>query len=151
MEKVRAAVLNLFPTISITVESLGERVYLVGRGEDIEALNELRGLISRERIADSARRALRSSMVAGGLKFYLNKQVATIRHISFCEPEGESPLGPITVTIESDRPDEIIDWLAPKTSSSQSGRGTSRVMKSSAMMVSGKMRRARSRKPSSSG
>lgn len=150
MEKVRGAVLNLFPAIPIKVESRGERTHLVGKGEGIEVLDELRGLISQERIIDAARRVLRTSIIGGTIIVCLNKQVAAVKHISFCQPEGESPLGPITVTVESDRLDEVIDRLAPKTLPHQSRRGTFRIMRSQATMTSGKMRRARSRKPSSS-
>ena len=146
---MKGALLNIFPALPITVESRGGRTYLVAKGKSIEVLDEIRGLISRERIIDLTRRVLRASIVGTSIQVCLNKQVATVKHISFCEPEGESPLGPITVTIESDRLEEVIDRLAPKISPHQSGRGTSRTMKSSAMMVSGKMRRARSRKPSS--
>lgn len=147
---MRGAVLNLFPDLPIKVESRGGRTYLVGEGKNIAVLEGFRGLIGRERIPDAARRVLRASITGGRTIFCLNKQVAAVKHVSFCEPEGESPLGPITVTIESDRLEEVIDRLAPKTSPPQSGRGTPRTMKSSATMVSGKMSRARSRKPSSS-
>ena len=147
---MKGAVLNLFPALPVTVESRGGRVYLVGKGNGIEVLDEFRGLISRERIIASARRVLRASVMGGRIMVCLNKQVATVGHISFCEPEGESPLGPITVTVESDRLDKVIDRLAPRAFPNQSGRGTSRTMKSSATTVSGNKRRARSRKPSSS-
>ena len=45
------------------------------------------------------------------ITFYLNKQVASVGQVSFSEPIGESPLGPIKVIIENDDPYKIIDWL----------------------------------------
>ena len=49
------------------------------------------------------------------IRFWLNKQVAFAGHISFCEETAESPLGPLKVTIETDNPQQLIEWLAEKT------------------------------------
>jgi predicted RNA binding protein with dsRBD fold (UPF0201 family) len=114
-EKVRDALLNIFPTLSFRTANLKERVLLVGEGNGISDLSQIRDLISKERIPDSARRVFRSSTVSQKTIVYLNKQVAMVEHLSFCAPEGESPLGPITLTLESDKLDEVIDWLAPRT------------------------------------
>jgi predicted RNA binding protein with dsRBD fold (UPF0201 family) len=48
------------------------------------------------------------------LVFYLNKQAAYAGHVSFSAPDGESPLGPIQVIVETGNPDQLIDWLAGK-------------------------------------
>jgi predicted RNA binding protein with dsRBD fold (UPF0201 family) len=143
--KVQIAVLNLFPNLHVSAEEQGSTSRMVASGEGRESLSELRALISQERIVDSARRVLRKNAKGESVVFYLNKQVATVKHLSFSEPEGESPFGPIAVAIESDRLEEVIDWLAPRTLGPQSRRGTSRDMKSSARTIPGKMRRARSR------
>jgi len=50
------------------------------------------------------------------LTLKLHKQSAYAGHISFISYDEESPLGPIILTIVSDKLSEIIDWLAPKTS-----------------------------------
>jgi predicted RNA binding protein with dsRBD fold (UPF0201 family) len=39
--------------------------------------------------------------------------VATRGVVVFCEGEGESPLGALTVTMETADVDRLIDWLAP--------------------------------------
>jgi predicted RNA binding protein with dsRBD fold (UPF0201 family) len=49
------------------------------------------------------------------ISFCLNKQVAFAGHVSFSEEVAESPLGPIRVTIESENPSQLIDWLASRT------------------------------------
>jgi hypothetical protein len=49
------------------------------------------------------------------ISFYLNKQVAFSGHVSFSEETAESPLGPIKVNVETDNPEQLIDWLAEKT------------------------------------
>jgi len=51
-------------------------------------------------------------MEGNRLVFYLNKQAAYAGHVSFSAPEGESPLGPIQVIIETENTDQLIDWLA---------------------------------------
>ncbi len=120
-EKVRGALLNIFPTLSFDYANLGERMLLIGEGNSISDLNQIRDLIHKERISDSARKVFRSSTVSEKTAVYLNKQVATVKQVSFCAPEGESPLGPITLTLESDRLDEVIDLLAPRTHRFQRG------------------------------
>jgi len=42
--------------------------------------------------------------------------VAFANHVSFSQETGESPLGPIKVTLDCESPRELIDWLAPRTS-----------------------------------
>ena len=42
---------------------------------------------------------------------YLNKQAAFVKHISLCNDEYESPLGPIKIKIASKQIEEIISWL----------------------------------------
>ena len=46
--------------------------------------------------------------------FFLNKQAAYAGHVSFSAPDGESPLGPIQVVLETENPEQLIDWLAGK-------------------------------------
>jgi predicted RNA binding protein with dsRBD fold (UPF0201 family) len=41
----------------------------------------------------------------------LNRQAAFAGVISLCTTQMESPLGPITMEIESEKPDALIDWL----------------------------------------
>jgi uncharacterized protein len=45
--------------------------------------------------------------------FLLNKQAAHSGVIALVEDWDESPLGPITVTIDSRDLDRVIDWLVP--------------------------------------
>ncbi len=68
-------------------------------------------IIQRDRIRAAAGAALRRATDGNRITFFLNKQVAYAGHVSFCEPEGESPLGPIRVVIDADDPAGIIDWI----------------------------------------
>jgi predicted RNA binding protein with dsRBD fold (UPF0201 family) len=114
-EKVKKAIWNLFGDISTEVKADPKGGILTADAESQEALSTLRNILRRDRIRDASRRALRQSLKGSVMAFYLNKQAAFAGHISFCEAESESPLGPIRVTIQATDPLQLIDWLAPKT------------------------------------
>lgn len=117
-EKVRRAILNIFPGASVRVER-GEPFDLaVAEMEGTNSLAQLRNLLRMQRIRDAANAILRSCIADNRLVFYLNKQVAFVRKVSFSEPTAESPLGPIKVTITCDDPEALVDWLAPRTARS---------------------------------
>jgi predicted RNA binding protein with dsRBD fold (UPF0201 family) len=42
----------------------------------------------------------------------LNKQAAFMGRVSFCAPIGESPHGPISVVVESEEMQTVVDYLA---------------------------------------
>ncbi len=113
--KVRVAVQRVFGDIDLqSVEEEGYR-RLLGKAEGAESLARFYELLRKERILDAARIVLLRGVQGNKITFYLNKQVAYVGHISFSQPYGESPLGPISVEIQCDDPQSLIDWLAPKT------------------------------------
>jgi predicted RNA binding protein with dsRBD fold (UPF0201 family) len=107
--KVERAVKNLFP--SLTLERKEGRVE--GSSEDPAVLSHLRELLRLQAIRDSSRSALLKGRREGGLEFGLNKQAAFVGKVSFAE--GETPLGPIRVVIETREPELVVDYLAPPT------------------------------------
>jgi len=62
---------------------------------------------------DSARSVMQRGKHGNVVRFMLNKQVATVGKVSFTE--GESPLGPIVVTLEASDIERLMDYLAPRT------------------------------------
>jgi len=100
-------------TITIKPAIKGSSLTAVAKGQD--SLCKLRNLLHNDRIRDASRRLLFKSIRGNMISFYLNKQVAFVGHISFSEESAESPLGPIRVNIETDNPEQLIDWLAEKT------------------------------------
>lgn len=112
--KVIKALSNLTGFESFTKHVHGNRAYLVQEG-DISLLSRLRLLLRRERILDAARKVMLAGVEGFTITFHINKQVAYAGHVSFCMPEGESPLGPITFHIKTEDPKSLIDWLATKT------------------------------------
>jgi len=68
-------------------------------------------IVQRDRIRTAVAAFLHKSSNPNGILAFLNKQVAFVNHISFCEPEGESPLGPIRFEIQANNPSKIISWI----------------------------------------
>ena len=114
--KVKRAVENVFGSLQFEQKSLRRGSLLIVKTRGMDALTKLCNLLRRDRIRDAARSVMYKGMSEHSLVFCLNKQVAYAGHVSFSQPSGESPLGPIRVEIRCDDPRQIIDWLAPRTS-----------------------------------
>jgi predicted RNA binding protein with dsRBD fold (UPF0201 family) len=114
-DKVQVAVQKVLGPIQLDKIHGEDRAYLKGTAEGFEQLSAFQELLRKERIRDAARRVLLRGLDGNTVTFYLNKQVAYAGHISFSQPEGESPLGPIQVEVQCDNPRKLIDWLTPKT------------------------------------
>jgi predicted RNA binding protein with dsRBD fold (UPF0201 family) len=113
--KVERALHNIFPSAQIAEKKLAEDVIcLEVNGHDLDFLRPLRNLIRQERIRSAARSILLSGTRGNLVQFYLNKQAAYVSRVSFCEPVRESPLGPISIRIETAEPYTVIDFLASK-------------------------------------
>lgn len=114
-DKVKLAVENTFGTVEFQVQTAERGGTLIGYAKDRDGLSKLYNLLRRERIRDAARSIMYKGLDGNTITFYLNKQVAYAGHLSFSEPVGESPLGPIEVVITCDNPRELIDWLTSRT------------------------------------
>ena len=122
LEKVKKAITNLFPAATIDVRSGGRKSLLVATTEGTKGLTEFYISLRQERILAAARRVFRRGTQGNYITFYLNKQVAYAQRISFCDPFGESPLGPIQVKVRCDDSKEVIDWLTRVRSRDKSSR-----------------------------
>lgn len=117
VEKVKKAVLNIIDVDSVQYVSSSEGYsFIVCESRSIAALFKLHELLRQQRILDTARKILLAQRQGDMVTIKLHKQSAYARHVSFVTYDDESPLGPITITIVSDKINEVIDWLAPKTS-----------------------------------
>jgi predicted RNA binding protein with dsRBD fold (UPF0201 family) len=111
--KVERALLKLFPSSRIDrIAGQDETVILSIRESGLEPLANLRNLIKQERIRNAARAVLIRNIRGRRIQIYLNKQAAFMGRVSFCEPIGESPHGPISVELDCDNPLSVIDYLA---------------------------------------
>lgn len=106
-DKVRAAVLSIFPTAQLTLED-GQ----LSGPADLENFGQL---IRRQKVLDAAR----AQMVRGAhgsrrkTVFRLNKQVATVGKVSFID--YAIALGTIDVCVQDDDLEAVIDRVAPET------------------------------------
>ena len=114
-ENVRTSIASFLDNTAITVKSVAKGSTLTAVAKGQESLMKLRNMLRNDRIRDAARRFLFKSIRGNMISFCLNKQVAFAGHVSFSEETAESPLGPIRVSIETDNPQQLIDWLAEKT------------------------------------
>ncbi|MCL2295714.1 MAG: hypothetical protein FWC29_01355 [Methanomassiliicoccaceae archaeon] len=104
-EKVRGAILNIFP------DALLERTDDGFKGE--ASTDRFRVLIRKQKILDSTRSMMFKGIRGNKIVLHLNKQVATVGKISFTEPK--TILGTIMVTMECEDPEALIDKMAPRT------------------------------------
>lgn len=116
-EKVEAAIKQIFPTLELSL--IGNS--LVGESPRVESLDRLHQLLRQQSIRDSARSVMLRSRRGNIVRVMLNRQVAFVGKVSFTE--GESPLGPIVVTLEASEIERLIDYLAPRTQEENPIRG----------------------------
>ena len=114
-EKVRKAVWNLFGEVHVDVKPSQKGGVLTADVKGQDSLSTLRNVLRRDHIRDASRKALYHGLRDTTLTIYLNKQAAFAGHVSFSEVEAESPLGPLKVTVQTDAPQQLVDWLAPRT------------------------------------
>ncbi len=110
-DKVEKAIKNIFPTVSISLVNKNGEKYLEAELKNLEDLRKFKTLLKIRKIRAAAKAIFLKGIEGKKITFYLNKQVASVGQVSFSEPIGESPLGPIKVIIENDDPYKIIDWL----------------------------------------
>ncbi|MEM4576975.1 MAG: RNA-binding domain-containing protein [Candidatus Nezhaarchaeales archaeon] len=115
-EKVKRAVLNFFTPSTMRVEERGNQKILIAEADKADALKKLHSKLREQRILDAARSTMIRLSNGHKVTFYLHKQAAFMDYITFCLPEGESPLGPVKVEISEVDSRAVIDWLAPPTS-----------------------------------
>src|SRR3972149_9087007 len=110
-DKVQRAVENIFGNVAMQTKPMRRGKLLIAESTGIEGLTKFYNLLRRERIRDASKKALFEGIDKNTLTFFLNKQVAYAGHVSFSKEVAESPLGPIKVTIRSENPRQVIDWL----------------------------------------
>lgn len=114
-EKVKKAVNNMVGNATFTSEAAFQGSILKAEAQGQDSLTKLRNLLRNDRIRDAARKLLHRATKGNKISFFINKQVAYVGHISFSEETAESPLGPIRVVIETEDPNQLVEWLAEKT------------------------------------
>jgi predicted RNA binding protein with dsRBD fold (UPF0201 family) len=111
IEKVKTALSKVLTGSIDTVQTGQNRFILRLNSNQRSSLEKLKMIIQRDRIRTAARAVLNRHMQGETLEVFLNKQVAHAGHVSFSQPEGESPLGPIRLVIRASNLPDIVDWL----------------------------------------
>ncbi len=106
-DKVKTAVLNIFPNCKIKVEKFS----IEGYSNELHSLERVYEVIHSMHSQRIYRRMLKKNLENDTTWFYLNKQAAFAKKIAICEKSDESPLGPIKIVLTSTSIDTIIDWL----------------------------------------
>lgn len=106
-EKVRAALMRIFPTGEFTLEK--------GTMSGEADLEQFSKLIRRQKILDAARSQMTKGRRRSSTRtvFRLNKQVATVGKVSFVD--YKVALGTIQVDVVDDDIELLIDRVAPET------------------------------------
>ncbi len=116
-ERVLRAIKNLVEVENIRIIEVRKGYKLViGESSSIHSLRKIHDLLRRQRILDTARNIMMRKAREGVMTLKFNKQAAFQGIIAFAEEDLESPLGAITLTVVSDKIEDLIDWLAPRTS-----------------------------------
>jgi predicted RNA binding protein with dsRBD fold (UPF0201 family) len=102
---VGMAILNLFPGMDLEVAD-GR---MTGRATGPNALARFRRRLREMRIRDTARSQLGMGTASACIDFSLNKQSAYARVPNFST--GGAPLGDIEVSISTEEPGAVVEWL----------------------------------------
>ena len=79
---------------------------------NLGAFVHLKEQLRDRRIRSAARRQLLLNRRGDETSLILNRQAAAAGVVALCGSPEESPLGPIYLTIVSDRLDAVVDWLS---------------------------------------
>ncbi|MFQ6124160.1 MAG: RNA-binding domain-containing protein [Candidatus Heimdallarchaeota archaeon] len=113
--KVEQALRNLIPLPKYSIKEIAGQSHLYGKTSGINALKLLYKKLREQRILDASRKVMKQRDLGNLVSFCVHKQTAVVGKISFCQPEGESPLGAITIKITSPQLESVVNWLAPYT------------------------------------
>lgn len=111
-EKVEKAILNLFPDANF--DDRGDGSETEGDAEIVahagaESVENLRELVDRQEINETAHEKLREATLGDTVVFRLSKQPATVGRVNF--DVGGHELGALRVRVETPDPDAFIEYV----------------------------------------
>ena len=119
-EKVLTAAENVFGECAYQVDERDDRLVL--RSSDVACLRRIRDQLRDRRVREAARRMLVKSREGDRTTLLFNRQAAFIGIVAVVSSAEESPLGPLTLRIECDRTDDLMDWLTVHRPEGPQGR-----------------------------
>ena len=79
--------------------------------EDPRALVQIRDQLRDRHVRSAAKKQMLLKSTVGSASLMLNRQAASAGVIALCGSPDESPLGPIYLTVHSEKIGAAIDWL----------------------------------------
>ncbi len=107
--KVLAAVEAVIGTATHSVSGGAHLIQVESRGP--EGLDRLHDQLRDRQVRAAARRRFAAGRSGDKTTVMVNRQAAAAGVVVLCDSEEESPLGPIFLTIESGKLDDVIQWL----------------------------------------
>jgi hypothetical protein len=83
--------------------------------DDAGALIRIRDQLRDRHVRSAARKQMLLSRSERLTSLMLNRQAAAAGVVAVCGSPDESPLGPIYLTLESEKIDDLMDWLTAYT------------------------------------
>ncbi len=111
-KKVETAIKNIIGIENIIITQ-NKKNMLISKTKNQKALDKIYEKIRDKHIFGVTRRLLMQNKTKDNTWIYFNKQAAFVNVYNICENEIDTPLGHIKVTINTNEPQKIIDWLAP--------------------------------------
>jgi len=111
--KVSTAIKNISGNIEPSKRQESNNL-VVWKFNSVKVLYNFYRKIRERQIVTAARRLLLRNREKDSTRVLLNRQAAFVGNIILCDEEGESPLGPIILKIESPLLMQVIDWLVGK-------------------------------------
>jgi predicted RNA binding protein with dsRBD fold (UPF0201 family) len=108
-ERVLKAARNVLGDCSYKVELSPQSLVL--RSSDRGCLQKVHDQLRDRHVRDAARRQLLVNMEGRKLRLLLNRQAAFVGVIASVSAAEESPLGPLVLELQTDKPEEMLDWL----------------------------------------
>jgi len=107
--KVRAAALNVLGECRYNINEDSRRIVMTS--DDSASVTKLHDQLRDRHVRTAARRLLITRREGNRVTMMFNRQAAHAGVLALCGSEAESPLGPIYFSIESEKLDEVIEWL----------------------------------------
>jgi hypothetical protein len=107
--RVLRAIEFILGGVSCTVRETGNRILVESSADG--CLDRLHDQLRDRQVRGVARKRFLSGRSGNKTTVMVNRQAAAAGVVALCDSEEESPLGPIYLTIESKRMDELILWL----------------------------------------
>ncbi len=107
-KKVAAAVGNV---LGAALEAREGSRSITFESTDLGCLAHFRDQLRDRHVRAAARKLLVRGREGNSVTLMLNRQAAAAGVVALCGSPGESPLGPIYLTVASKRLEEVTDWL----------------------------------------